>query len=104
MLIKMATEALLNMTVKPMDLGLKSYEYFFWKNDNIIATRGVTIIDSLIKTLKANSWTMAFDATDDSVIWLLKESKPFILEYKTAKNHIDLYVGELEKAPAVTFQ
>ena len=103
-LIKLATEALLNMKLKPMQIGLKSYEYFFWKDSKIMETRGVSIIDSLIKNLKANSWTMAFDATDDSVIWLLKDNKPLILEYITAKTHIELYVGELDKVPAVTFQ
>ena len=104
LLSKLSAETLINLKIHPMQLVLKSSEYLFWKDNKIKETRGTAIIDSLIKSLKADGWTMAFDEKDDTVIWLLKENKPLILMYITAKNQIDLYIGELDKAPAVTFQ
>ncbi|MFI5133466.1 MAG: hypothetical protein ACHQEB_03975 [Chitinophagales bacterium] len=103
-LSKVGIEILINIKIQPLQLAVKSSEYLFWKGDNIKETRGAGIIDSLIKSLKADNWTMAFDEKDDTVIWLLKENKPFILMYITDKNQINLYLGELDKAPAVTFQ
>lgn len=104
LLSKVGVGIVLNSKIQPLQLILKSSEYFFWRGTGIKDARSAGIIDSLIKSLTANSWTMAYDDKDDRVMWLLKNNKPLILMYVTAKNQIDLYIGELNKPPPVNFQ
>ena len=101
---KLGVDILINMKIRPMDLKLTSSEYFFWKGDKIKETRSAGIIDSLITGFTANSWMIAYDEKDDTVMWLMKDNKPFILMYITKNNQIDLYIGGLDKTPPVNFQ
>ena len=104
LLSKVGVGIILTSKIQPLQLNLMASEYFFWKGNGIKEARSAGIIDSLIKSLTANNWVLAYDDKDDKVMWLLKDNKPLILMYVTAKKQIDLYIGELNKAPPVNFQ